>query len=59
MKLVGKAKPFKIDLPATVRLELYRTDMADGYAGSHRVRRVGPREIEFTAETQAEILSFS
>lgn len=57
--LAGKAKPYTIDLPATVRLELYRTDMADGYAGSHRVRRVGPREVEFTAETQEEVLSFS
>jgi D-amino peptidase len=59
MKLVGTAKPFLIDTPALVRLELYRTDMADGYMGSHRVRRVGPREIEFTAETAADILAFS
>lgn len=59
LALVGKVEPYRIDLPATVRVEFYRTDMADPYEHHPRVRRVGPREIEMTVERACDILNFA
>lgn len=59
LALVGKAGPYKIGLPATVRVEFYRTDMADPYEHHPRVKRVGPREIELVVERACDILNFA
>ena len=54
-----EAPPLRVDLPATVRLEYYRTDMADAYEDHPRVKRVGPREIEMTVERACDILNWA
>lgn len=54
-----KGRVCTIDLPATVRVEFYRTDMADPYEHHPRVKRVGPREIEMTVERASDILNFA
>lgn len=59
LALAGQAQPYRIDLPATVRVEFYRTDMADPYDRHPRVKRVGPREIEMTVEKACDILNFA
>jgi D-amino peptidase len=59
VRQIGQPPALSLDLPATVRLEYYRTDMADAYQHHLRVRRVGPREIEMTVERACDILNWS
>ena len=37
--------PWKPSLPATLELTVYRSDMADAYAGRPEIERVGPRTL--------------
>ena len=46
MELVGRARPFLIPKPSTIRWEFCRCSMADDAEGLPGVRRVGPREVE-------------
>jgi len=57
MDLVDKIKPYKIDLPATIKLELYRSDMADGYAHHEGVERIDARAIQKVVPTALDILN--
>jgi D-amino peptidase len=54
----GRARPYRLDPPIRVRLEFYRTDMADPYEHHPRVERVGPREIEVTVPDALHILNW-
>lgn len=58
LELVGTAQPYRIDTPIRVRLEFYRTDMADPYEYHPRVERVGPREIEVTVPDALHIMNW-
>jgi D-amino peptidase len=42
---IGDKKPFQPDLPATVELTLYRSDMADAYAAKPGVERIDARTV--------------
>ncbi len=57
LEMVGERKPAPhiLEKPIRIRLEFYRTDMADPWQRHRRVRRVGPREIEVTVDSQLEI----
>ncbi len=59
MTWVGKQEPWILEKPITVRLELYRSDMADGMADSDRVTRIDARTVEMTVQSQLEILKWS
>lgn len=43
---IDKFKPYKPPLPATIRLTLYRSDMADELASREGVKRIDARTIE-------------
>ncbi|MBC7288858.1 MAG: M55 family metallopeptidase [Armatimonadetes bacterium] len=58
LQLVGKVEPYRIETPIRVRLEFYRTDMADPYENHPRVERVGPREIEVTVPDALHIMNW-
>ena len=58
MALVGQAKPFTVELPATIRLEYTRTDYADAAATKPHVSRVDARAVEATVETMLEVYPF-
>ena len=58
MAKAGKVKPLKIKCPIKVKLELQRTDQADGYDGRPGIRRLDARTIACTVPTQADILNF-
>jgi len=45
MSLIGRAKPYKPLLPMEVRLELYRSDYCDSYAGLPGVERIDARNV--------------
>lgn len=42
---ISRFSPWKPILPATIELTVYRSDMADAYAGRPGVDRVGPRTL--------------
>lgn len=42
---VKRFTPWTPELPATLELTLYRSDMADGYATHRGVERIGPRTV--------------
>ncbi len=46
MKSIDTYEPFKPELPATIELTVYRTDMADDYAAKPHIDRVGPRTVQ-------------
>ena len=48
MNLIGRAKPFVIPKPSTIRWEFCRCGSADAAEGLPGVRRVGPRAVEKT-----------
>jgi D-aminopeptidase len=50
MKLIGKAKPFIIPKPSTIRWEFCRCAPADDAEGLPGVKRVGPRAVEKTVD---------
>ena len=51
----GKYLPWKPSLPATVRLTLCRTDMADDKTAGQGVRRVDARTVEKTVDSLLQI----
>jgi D-amino peptidase len=55
---VGTFKPFKPELPATAELTLYRTDMADAWAGRRDVQRIGPRTLRAELSTLHDLPGF-
>jgi len=56
MAHVGKAKPFKVHLPAEIILDLMRTDYTDEHAKAPGVERIGPRRVRKIAASALEIL---
>lgn len=58
MALVNKIGPYKIDLPATVKLEFYRSDMADGLTHHQGVERIDARAVQKVVESALDILNF-
>ncbi len=54
----GAAKPYTLEKPIRVRLEFYRTDMADPFENHPRVKRVGPREIEMTVDREIDMMNW-
>jgi D-amino peptidase len=58
LQLVGKVQPYRIETPIRVRLEFYRSDMADPYENHPRVERVGAREIEVTVPDALHIMNW-
>lgn len=58
LELVGKVQPYRIETPARVRLEFYRSDMADPYEKHPRVERVGAREIEVTVPDALHLMNW-
>ncbi|HCU34058.1 MAG TPA: peptidase M55 [Armatimonadetes bacterium] len=59
MAHIGSTQPWVLPKPISVRLELYRSDMADGMADSDRVTRIDARTVEMTVDSQIEILKWS
>lgn len=58
LQLVGAVEPYRIETPIRVRLEFYRSDMADPYDNHPRVERVGAREIEVTVPDALHIMNW-
>ncbi len=59
MAHIATTKPWVLTTPITVRLELYRSDMADAMANSDRVTRIDARTVEIEVNSQIEILKWS
>lgn len=59
MAKIGSTQAWVLEKPITVRLELYRSDMADGMAHSDRVTRLDARTVEMSVDSQIEILKWS
>ncbi len=59
MQAIEAVEPWVLQKPITVRLELYRSDMADAIADSDRVTRVDARTLEMQVDSQLEILKWS
>ena len=58
MALVGNVPPYRVEPPLTVRLEYYRSDMADGVARRPGTRRLDARTVERVVDDPRLILSF-
>jgi D-amino peptidase len=58
LELVGLREPYRVETPITVRLELYRSDMADGMAHRTGTRRLDARTLERVVQSPLEILTF-
>jgi D-amino peptidase len=58
MSRVGKVAPYRVEPPLTIRLEYYRSDMADGVARRPGTRRIDARTVERVVEDPRLILSF-
>lgn len=58
MSLVGKIPPYKIDLPATIRLELTRSDYADAHDGKPGITRLDARTVEMVVDSALDIYGF-
>lgn len=56
MKLIGKAKPYKIEYPAEIKLELNRSDYCDETARLSGVERIDARTVRKTAADGLDIL---
>ncbi len=50
MSLVGKAKPFRVTLPAEIRIEYNRADYCDAAAGQDGVERLDARTVRKVTE---------
>jgi D-amino peptidase len=57
MSLAETARPFKVETPLTVRLEYYRSDMADAVANRPGTRRIDARTVERVVDNVRELLS--
>lgn len=55
LQRVSSFKPFQPELPATVRLTFYRTDMADDLAAKQAVTRVDARTVEKTIHSLLDV----
>jgi D-amino peptidase len=55
IRAAGTLHPFRPDLPATVQLTLYRTDMAEDLLGTPGTERVDARTLRKTVATLQEI----
>jgi D-amino peptidase len=58
LALVGKVQPYHVEPPLTIRLEYYRSDMADGVARRPGTRRLDARTVERVVDDPRLILSF-
>lgn len=56
LRLVGRARPFKVKLPAEVTLEFHCVETADAMARRPGVRRLDPRTVGWTANTVRELI---
>lgn len=56
--LAGKVPPYRVEVPLTVRLEYYRSDMADAVARRPGTRRVDARTVERIVDDVRLLLSF-
>jgi D-amino peptidase len=55
---LSRFRPYQPELPATCRLTLYRSDMADEMAARPGTRRIDARTVERTAESLLDICSW-
>jgi D-amino peptidase len=58
MERVGNVSPYRVETPLTLRLEYYRSDMADGVARRPGTRRIDARTVERIVDDPRLILSF-
>lgn len=58
LSLIGNAKPYTVGTPLTLRLEYYRSDMADAVALRPGTRRIDARTVERVVDDPRLILSF-
>jgi D-amino peptidase len=58
MGLVNETPPFRVETPLTIRLEYYRSDMADAVAKRPGTRRIDARTVERTVGDVRELLTF-
>jgi D-amino peptidase len=58
MELVGRVPPHRVEPPLTLRLEYYRSDMADAVARRPGTRRIDARTVERVVDDARLILSF-
>jgi len=58
LNLVGKTRPYLVESPLTLRLEFYRSDMADAVALRPGTRRIDARTVERVVDNPRLILSF-
>jgi D-amino peptidase len=52
---IHKFRPFKVLLPATVQLTLYRSDMADEFAARQGVKRIDARTVQFQIASPLDV----
>jgi D-amino peptidase len=58
MERVGSIPPYRIDPPLTIRLEYYRSDMADAVARRTGTRRIDARTVERVIDDPRLMMSF-
>ncbi len=58
VKLVGKLKPFVVDMPAEVKLTVTRADYVDGLAGRPGVERLDARTVSKSIDCVLDLLAF-
>jgi len=56
LRLAGRIKPFKVKLPAEVRVEFHTAETADGFARKPGVKRVDGRTVGWTANTARQLV---
>ncbi|MDF2441065.1 MAG: D-amino peptidase [Abditibacteriota bacterium] len=57
LSLIGKARPYRVQEPLTLRLEFYRSDMADSVALRPGTRRINARTVERVVDNPRLLLS--
>jgi D-amino peptidase len=58
MGMAKEAQPFCVETPLTIRLEYYRSDMADAVANCPGTRRIDARTVERRVESIREMIFF-
>jgi D-amino peptidase len=58
LELVGKIRPYRVEPPLTIRLEYYRSDMADAVARRPGTRRIDARTVERVVDDPRLMMSF-
>lgn len=56
MGLIGRAKPYKVDYPATVKIEYTRSDYCDNAARGNNVMRIDARCVTMTINNGLEVI---